>query len=592
MNILLHSTRKIFWALLLGPLVLRAQTPAQLPPGGLMQLQVAQPTVDVSSPVTASAVFDPPVVRVGEKTFYRVTMDAAESSIQWPETIFAPSALPLGKPARGQITQFLGNNFRSLTTFLYEVRPRAIGHFAVTNFPVIISGRPVEIPLAGLEVVAENASAPPRQLLLESSATNIFVGQPFRVRVLLPAGNGNEIEALREIQYNGDGLLTDKTTMRQSIEVVNLGGQLKPVFLCELTVTPIAAGPLTFFAQGYTAGREFTGPISIRGQVSIPGGPPKYVLLISDPVAVQVHSLPPESGRTGFTGTIGKFFLDPPQLSTNRMRVGQPVRLKVVFHGEGDLTRFVPPVPPRVHDWQIIADKSPATSYTLIPQTDETRATPAIPFSYFDPTTAKYVDLSIPPLPVTVFGEGLPVQVAVTDTENKTATPTKLSDLASRPGKTVASLQPLQLQGWFIGVQLLPVLGLLALWQWDQWRRFLAAHPEIVRRRQARRALRREKRALAQATAAGDAKQFVHLAANALKIAVAPHFPAHPQALVCAEVLAHLDATDQTGCAGETVRKIFAAADAQFAANVVTTTNCLEWKADFDAALQKLEEKL
>ena len=174
----------------------------------------------------------------------------------------------MGATARGQMTQFLGNKFRLLTAFIYEVRPEAAGHFTITNFRVDASGR-VEIPAATLDVVADSSNLPPaRMLALEISATNVFLGQPFHVRVLLPTGAGNPIEALREIQFNGDGLMTDKTAMRQSIEVVNFGGQLRPAFVCELTVTPIAPGAQEFSAQGFTAGREFSGPISIRGQVT------------------------------------------------------------------------------------------------------------------------------------------------------------------------------------------------------------------------------------------------------------------------------------------------------------------------------------
>ncbi len=257
-------------------------------------------------------------------------------------------------------------------------------------------------------------------LVLETSATNVFLGQPFqRARDAAGGSAANEIEALREIQFNGDGLMTDKTAFRQSIEAVNINGQLKPAFVCEMTVTPIATGPLKFSAQGFTAGREFSGPISIRGQVNLPGGPAKYVLLVSDPVEINVRPLPAEGELPGFTGAIGKFFRDPPQLATNRLRVGEPVQLKIVFHGEGDLTRFVPPAPPRSRDWQIIADPPPATGFTLIPLTDEMHETPAIPFSYFDPATAKYVDLTIPPLPVTVVGEGLPVQLPAFDDEDE-----------------------------------------------------------------------------------------------------------------------------------------------------------------------------
>jgi hypothetical protein len=579
--------------LLLAPVLLSAQTPPQIPQAAQAQFQVAQPAADASSPVTATAVFDPPTVRVGEKTFYRVTVSATESAIRWPEEISAPAELKFGASTRGQITQFLGNNFRVFTSFIYEVRPAAAGHFAITNFSVDASGPVVEIPAAALDAVADSSNLPPaRMLALDLSATNVFLGQPFRVRVMLPAGAGNQIEALREIQLSGGGLMLDKTAMRQSIEVANVGGQLRPAFICELTATPIAAGVQEFFAQGFTAGREFSGPITIRGQVTIPGGPAKYVLLVSEPVKINVSPLPADSEPPGFTGAMGKFFSDPPQLSTNRLRVGEPVHLKITFHGEGDLARFVPPAPPRSRDWQVIADNPPATGFTLIPLTDEARATPAIPFCCFDPVAGKYSDLTIPPLPVTVVGEGLPGELPVFDDEGKSAVPLKLSGLAPMPGKTVASLKPLQLRGWFVGVQLLPVFGFLALWQWDRRRRFLEAHPEIVRRRQARRALRRIKRALQTAAAAGDANAFVRHAADALCIAVAPNYPADPQALVCADVLAQLDAAEQNGHAGETVRRIFAAADARFAVAPETQSGWLALQSEVEAVLLKLEEKL
>ena len=54
---------------LLGPLRLRAQAPPQIPPGGLIQLQVQQPSVDVTTASSATASFDPPVVRPGGKNF-------------------------------------------------------------------------------------------------------------------------------------------------------------------------------------------------------------------------------------------------------------------------------------------------------------------------------------------------------------------------------------------------------------------------------------------------------------------------------------------------------------------------------------------
>jgi hypothetical protein len=141
-------------------------------------------------------------------------------------------------------------------------------------------------------------------------------------------------------------------------------------------------------------------------------------------------------------------------------------------------------------------------------------------------------------------------------------------------------------------LQFVPAMGFFALWRWDCRRKFLAAHPEIVRQRQARHALRREKKKLQKAAQAGDASGFVWHAANALKISCAPHLPAHPQAMVCADVLAQLDDAEQNGRDGETVRKIFAAADAQFASAKTETADLLADKTAVETVLAKLEEKL
>ena len=585
---------RLILLMLLLPLWLWAQAPPQVPPGAQIQLQVAQPGVDAASPVAATAMFDPPVIRAGQKTYYRVQLNTIEASIQWPETLAVPPGLKFGPDARGQIMPLLDGTFRPLTAFVHEVQTMQPGHFTVTNFSVNVNGQPVEIPSASLEVVAEDPVPPPvvRRILLSPSTTNLFLGEPFRLRVMLPSSPANQIELLSEIQVNGDGLMPDKTTMRQTLTRVNIDGQGKQAFVCEMTVTPIATGPLKFSVQGFTASpRTFTGTISISGPAVIRSGLPQYVLLVSDAAAVNVRPLPEEGRLPGFTGSIGRFSSDSPDLSTNRMRVGEPVHLKLSIHGEGELTRLVRPLLPRSRDWQIIPDEPPGTGFTLIPLTDDVRATPEIPYSSFDPVTAEYVDLTVPSLPVTVLGEGLPVQLAVTD-EQGLAVPVKLSGLAEAPGETVSSLRPLQLRGWFVAVQLLPVIGFIALLRWDRHRRFLEAHPEIVRRRQARRALRREKRLWRQAVANGDAPAFVQSAANAMRIACAPHFPANPRALVCADVLAQLEGEDRDGNVGETVRKVFAVSDARFAVAPGRTVDLLSLEAKVDTVLMRLEEKL
>jgi hypothetical protein len=104
--------------------------------------------------------------------------------------------------------------------------------------------------------------------------------------------------------------------------------------------------------------------------------------------------------------------------------------------------------------------------------------------------------------------------------------------------------------------------------------------------------LRREKIKLQKAVSDDDTPAFIRHAADAMRIACAPHFPAHPQALVCVDVLMQLDAAERNERTSETVRKVFAADDSQFAAAPQTQAGLLALQSDVDAVLLKLEEKL
>ncbi|MGH8023194.1 MAG: hypothetical protein ACRED1_06415 [Limisphaerales bacterium] len=587
----IHYLICVLTALVVAP-SLRAQVSPHVSSEQAVRLQVAQPAVDVSSPVTVTAGFDPPVARVGQSVFYRVALDGGGGDIQWPNSIHAPHQLIFGPLSQDQLVHTFANTWRLLHSYLYEARATAVGHFTVPGFQVRIDGKPVQIPAATLDVDKSVAGPAPRRLVLDLSSTNVFLGQPVRARVMLPASPENQIEALREVQFGGKGFISDLTTMRQAVQMVGLDGRAVPAFVYEITLTPIEAGPLAISAQGFAAGREFFGPITISGRVSIPAGPPRYVLLASNPVQVNVHPLPAAGQPADFNGSIGTFSLGLPQLSTNRIHVGQPVRLTVAVHTSGALNRLAPPRAPTVNDWEIVPDNPPDFSFTLIPLTDTTRQTPAIPFSAFDPAKGRYVNLTIPSVPVTFTPEGLPTELPSEDSAFASASSLRLGGLLPSDGKSLASLAPPQRRSGLIALEMVPLLAILALWQWDRRRRFLEANPDIVRRREARRLLRREKRRLRAAARRGDAAAIVRHAAGAMKIASAPRYATHPQALVCSDVLNCLDDADRGGAVGKTVREIFAAADARFASRPPMEANWSALESDVSAVFLKLEEQL
>jgi hypothetical protein len=234
-------------------------------------------------------------------------------------------------------------------------------------------------------------------------------------------------------------------------------------------------------------------------------------------------------------------------------------------------------------------------NFTLVPISDNVRETPAIPFSCFDPERGEFVDLTIPSLPITVLPGETPMsdEFAAANLEtDEQPKKTSLSKLAQTPGR-VEGLVPLQMRPWFPLVQVSPALMFCGLWLWDRRRKYLEQHPDIVRRRQARRALRRERRAIDRALERGDSAGFVNCSVNAMRIASAPHFPAHPQALVCRDVLEVLNGDGQNGRAGEVVRKFFAAADDRsFGAAPQSHGELMRERKEMEQVLSKLEARL
>jgi len=585
-----------------------APTSAQA--NALMQLMLSQPPVDINSPVTATATLDPPVVEAGETAVYRLTLNALESSVRWPQEIALPPGLKLTPSARGQILRQDINALRPLTALNFHVVAERPGFYMIPAFVLEVYGKPVLVRETPLEVAAklEPSRERARRLLVKPARTNVFVGETLRVHVRLPSVISNLVETLTQLQFNGDGFLDDKMIFRQQNELLEIGGRMTTAWLVESSVTPIAAGRQTLSAQAFTGGRQFIGPIVFTGQINLLASQPQNVLLDSDPVTLEVRPLPPEETTSGFTGYIGNVSMETPQISTNSLRVGDAIRLLVTFRGDHRISRLAPPEAPRVAGWQIfppmpaeppfvgpVTNLRAAFAYTLIPMTEEVRQTPAIPFSVFDPEKAAYMDLTISAVNVTVSAEGLPVDwkpASLADEARPEQKPS-LSALAPTPGKTIGSLVPIQMRSWFLPLQLAPALALLGLWSWDRRRRFLEAHPEVVRRRQARRALRREKRALRRAAASGDAPGFVARAVAALQIAAAPHFPAEPRALVCGEVLSLFDEPERTGSTGEVIRSFFTRDDsASFSPKRDDPMPLFALQPELEGILKRMEARL
>lgn len=590
----------------------QAATPAQDP---LMSLMLSQPRIDVESPVVPEVSFDPPVVRPGQESIYRVAFNALDESIAWPDKIPAPPALSVQPGGHAQMLSLGGPTpvFLPRTGFNYHVRASGTGQFTIPAFTVNVYGKAVTVPAAQLlvETTPTNGPALPQQLGLEVAQANLFVGQAVWVTVTCPGFPAPLLQGTTPVQLMGSGFIIDQSAFRQRHEArprFLTGGQ-GVVLVFETFLTPIASGKLTVFAQGFIGARP-PGPLIITGPSFSSAAQPQYTLLDSDPLNLTVRPLPAEGRLPGFTGAVGAYGIDSPEISTNQGRVGEPLKLTVRVRGEGDLARLVAPPPPKTREWQILPatpDNMPpqfiqlqgftTLQFTLIPLSDHVRGTPPIPFSSFNPDRAAYEDLTIPSVPVTVQSGSIPADLQVLLQANAADADEEkepvLSGLAATPGLVAGSLVPLQRQIWYPLVQLAPGAAFLALWGWDRRRRFLQEHSDILLRKRARRALRHEWRALQKAARTGDSARFASASVSAMRVACAPHFPAEPRALVGSDVLALLPETERSGRTGQVVRRFFTAADdSRFAPAPSQSLQILELKPELEQVLHELEARL
>ncbi|MDB6109294.1 MAG: hypothetical protein JWR69_1044 [Pedosphaera sp.] len=596
-----------------GAMQLNSPPPGQSGQDAFSALVSSAASIDMDSPVTAKAEFDPPTVPVGGRAIYRIVLNALDESVKVPDQLPAPSGLAFSPGGRGQAYQPTGaGRLQPQTTINFRVTAGNTGTFTVPAFTVTAYGKPVTVPEVQLNVVPAGTAGvreAPR-LLLDLPQGDIYVGQTLRIPVMLFDPGDGTVQGMSQTRITGDAIFAEPTSFGQRREVIRHNGQSYPAFIQEVTITPMREGPQTLVAQA--------NGISMRAMSAQPGAFQTASSLIdSDPVVLTVKALPKEGRLPGFAGAIGNFQIEAPKLSTNTVRAGDPLTLTVIVRGDGNLGRLAMPPIPFLREWQSfppIGDTAPpfaiqqrgftTFSYTVIPLSDQIKSTPAIPFCSFDPKQGTYVDLTIPPVPITVKpgppGAAAKLQSSSSrtrDTEADDATNREqelaLTGLSEGPGHGTGSLRPLQQRWWFLGLQLVPAAGIGGLLAWDRRRRFLEQHPEVVRKRRARRGLRRQLEVARRAAARQDAAGFVTGAINALREACAPHEAANPEALVCADVLQELSAEDRASRPGEVVRRLFTAADAlRFGGPGKDGSELLALRPDFEQLVNQLRARL
>ncbi len=572
----------------------------------LGRLPVADP-----SKLSATAAFVPGVIRMKDFGEYQVTITGARAGIEMPDRLPAPEGVVVKYTGRRTFsTKVVDGERVESVTFLYSVAGVKPGRFVLPSFTAQVSALGVTVPAAVIVVrepqpgerLYENARA-----VLDLNPGEYFVGQTINTRLLIIDSEDEIAQAIANVSKpSGDFLFRSQPGARR--EVFSYEGKPATGLSTPIQFTPIKPGASDVSLEAICFINRSNNPRApgVRRPPGVMSGYTQQSILTTEPVRIVVRPLPEAGRRPGFTGAIGKFELSHPQLSNDTVRVGDPLTITIGVTGDGNLEGIGAPPLDGGEEWRSFlptseVERDPLTgqgtktfTYTLIARDASARAVPSIPFSYFDPEKKEYVNLTVPPVPVTV------TPAPATETEAETAaaaepaptppTPAAspedsktpgakriLTGLAEVRGPWRRDASPVSSRAWFWVLQAVPALALVGLWIWRRRQDFLETHLDFVRRRHARKAVRRHLRRASAAVRERDPETFVAAGIDALREAAAPLDSARAESIVLEEVLAKLDPAERAGDAGRTVSRFFETAHtARFSGHAPEPNGVLE----------------
>jgi len=457
------------------------------------------------------------------------------------------------RPPRGMALRLSGQIVRSDSneaTINYSgVAPDQEGEYIIPAFNLrfarkIIAVEPIKLIVSNS--VAYRRTAQARAELVIPDRT-FYVGELIQGSIQMRGGEEEAVVASFGLESMAEGFSLSVTADRQPLPE-DLGQGMQTTF----ELTPIREGVSelalngTMLIQGAelnafsNTGRDR--PFAFRRKLTV------------------AHV--PERGRPAdWSGAIGTFVAEAVQVSKDQPEVGEPIRLRAILTGTGNLDRLLTPEIPSSEVWDVLPAQERRRSsesqrffaYTLVPRLPGKLLTPAIRFSTFDPLTKQYSRIEFKPIEVIVTGTA-PAKVDLI-----TADPAAPADLKQKTVTGLAMPEPRRTSALFLGAPSTPLAASPAFWSGNAFLvtlllaltagvftlGYLAAHPEIRIRRRARSILRASLVASATARRQGDSRAFALSVARALQVGSAALLGAEEAAMTQSDVERALPGADR-----------------------------------------------
>jgi hypothetical protein len=402
---------------------------------------------------TGSQRIEPAVIRLGEAA--RLTISESGDSPVTP-----PMVAGLEFVATSQSKQMESINGISSTTtsVTYDVVPQQVGVFTIPSAlpgaqPLVLTVNPGSAvnPSSGRVAVqggiAPGSSAQPAMSALPAGATRLnadgsafvrlrlakhqlYVGEsvPVDIQVGMRDGFVASLNGLPTL--NGDAFTLNKLSTQpvRTEEIIN--GKPFTVLSWHSALAAVKPGTLSLAIETpltvrmRTTARADASLLGDAGLGDLINDPmfqnffgtttEKEVTVASAPMTFSVLELPVQNRPGDFSGAVGHFSVSG-GISEDHATLGDPITLRMRVSGEGSFDRVSSPMLHGTQDWKTYAPTAAFKAdddigyhgektfeQPLIATRAGTDSVPGVGFSWFDPTTKRYVEAHTAPLSVLV----------------------------------------------------------------------------------------------------------------------------------------------------------------------------------------------
>ena len=396
-----------------------------------------------------------------------------------------------------QVMQLINGRFDRTVTLVYTITGRNPGNFVIPalNVPTdagVLKTEPVALKVEPPTPGSQGNDDPVAFAKIEVPKATVYLGEAVPVEVRLYVDQRIRLRLEEMPVLEGEGF-TKVRFPRPREDAMRKDGRDYVVITFRTAISPGKAGKVTlgpmdvpFLASIPRAKRArprsqfdpfdngiFDDPFGMFGQM-------ERRKVTADPVELDVKPLPSAGRPADFSGAVGKFQMAV-ESSPKRVKVGDPVTLKMRISGTGNFDRVNAPTLTELagwHPYEASSDFKPADELSssgtktfemaVVPEEKKTQM-PQVQFSYFDSDAEKYVTLKSEPAPLAVEG-GAPAPVAAkaTPASEPAATPepakavvTDIVGLKYERGARRDSFEPMYRSRIFWIAQGVPLLALL-----------------------------------------------------------------------------------------------------------------------------------